>query len=313
MSIKEIISKIPIEQVIGHDIELTESGQRYFRGVEHDSLVIDKQTNLFYWNSAGMWGNALDWLTKIRGYSVADALEVLQQYSAIPIRKVVFDGLFKPNGPYYKLLDVFYNLGKKHRDYWYGRGYTDATIDAFKLGYTGIYYTIPIMFQSKLLNFQCRTPEKKIRTWTRGLGIQPFNFDILPNTDWVVITEGPVDAIIATQYRIPAISLLPNALNWDRNLSEYLAHIQEIYLFFDNDEAGLQGMRKVGKTFHNKCKVVDWEGYPEKFDVGDLLKLEKGKDIMGHLMAVSLPYDALKDSVSWSFYKGLVNNEGNML
>ena len=35
----------------------------YYRAIDHDSLVVDTQTGFFYWNSKGIFGKPLDYLT----------------------------------------------------------------------------------------------------------------------------------------------------------------------------------------------------------------------------------------------------------
>ena len=305
--IKELIHKVPIESIVGRDFELTKCGERYYRAVEHDSLVLDTKKNIFYWNSLGIFGSALDWLTKIKAMSISEATAVLQEYSGIPFQKN-FQLLLKPSYPYHALKHAFWQVGLGCRDYWYSRGYTDETINVFMLGHTGRHYVIPVVHDGKLLNFQCILPpapgrEKRVWNWTRGLGKQPFNFGILGDTDWVILTESPVDAIIAHQFGFPAISLMPNALNWDTELTHYLYHVNTIYLMFDNDEAGRRGLRKVGAKFSDRALVVDWDGYPDKTDIGDIFKMKNAHEKMDWLMHGSLPYEALKNRTSWEWYK----------
>lgn len=295
------IKKIPVLDVVGCDMLLTKSGKRYYRGVEHDSLVVDTEKNLFFWNSIGISGNALDWMCKIRGYSIADALEYLQKFSNLPLKKSI-DRLFEPNKPYYRLLKVFYELGKSYREYWYGRGYSDDSIDKFMLGYTGKYHVIPVIYNGELVNFQCRTPDKRIWSWVKNSKKQPFNFEVLTETDWVIITESPVDAIIADQYGFPAVSIFPNALSWDRDFTKHFLGINKVYLFYDNDKAGWRGMRRVSKYLN--CSVVDWEGYPEKTDVGDILN-DYSRDAMKDLIENSLPSDALSSDARIELYREL--------
>lgn len=302
--LKQAVSRVPVEQVVGRDFDLHRAGERYYRAVKHNSLVVDTEKNRWYWNSLGVSGNALDWLTKIRGYSVADSLEILQNYTKVPLRRSL-DILFEPQLPYPKLLQAFYQLGKKKRDYWYTRGYTDDTIDLFMLGYTGKHYVIPIIDKGVLLNFQCRTPEKRIWNWTKNSGKQAFNFSILPSTTWVILTESPVDAIIATQYGFPAVSIFPNSLVWDNKFTKYFAHLRKIYMLFDNDKAGWRGMKKLGKMFPNRAWVADWEGYPTKWDVGDFLKGADAERIKQFSLFLDrcLPADSMDSNTKRNFYR----------
>lgn len=305
--VRELVKKVPVEIIVGLDFDLTKSGERYYRGVKHNSLVIDLRTNTFHWNSLDIHGNALDWLLKIKGMAMSEAVKVLQEHSGIPFRKN-FESLFEPRYPYHKLAHAFWRIGWQHRDYWYSRGYNIETIDKFELGYTGRYYVIPVKHEDTLVNFQCIVPQtawtnKRVWNWTRGLGKQPFNFKILPDWDWVIITESPVDAIIADQHGYPAISVMPNALNWNKEFTGYLSHIKTIFLLFDNDVSGKRGLRKVGRYFGGRACVVDWEGYPEKTDVGDIFLMEDCEDRMGWLLKDCLPYDALKNDTNWAWYK----------
>ena len=112
-------------------------------------------------------------------------------------------------------------------------------------------------------------------------------------TKWVIITESPVDAIIATQYGFPAISLNPSALSWDDKLTKYLAHLDRIYLAFDNDVAGRRGVRRVGKRFKSRVRFIDWAGFPYKYDVGNLLNIVDGKQRLQNLLDTALPYGAI--------------------
>ena len=303
MSLRDELRKIPVEDIVSSDFPLNRSGGRYYRAIPHDSLVIDTEKNLFFWNSLGIYGDAYDWLTKVRGLSSMDAIEILQQYTRVPIKQVVNTGLFTPTGPYYKLLNVFYELGKGHRDFWYERGYNDDIIDLFQLGWTGKYYVVPIIHDGKLLNFHCRTRDKRMWSWTKGLGKLPFNFSTLKDNrcPYVIITESLVDCIIATQYNYPAVSLYPNALTLDNNFIGYFHGVPKIYLLFDNDDAGKRGMKNVSTKFANRAWVPQWVGYPEKTDVGDILKNE-GPAAMDKLLRDCLPADVLDNPMRKELY-----------
>jgi DNA primase len=294
MSIRDDLKHIPVDRIIALDFPLTRSGERYFRAVPHDSLVIDTKKNLFFWNSIGVSGDGYDWLTKVRGLSSMEAIKILQQYTNVPIKARVDTSLFTPSGPYYKLLSIFHELGKGHRDFWYERGYTDDTIDLFQLGWTGKYYVVPIIHDGKLLNFQCRTKDKRMWSWTKGLGKLPFNFSAIKDNEynWIIITESLVDCIIATQYGYPAVSISPNALGLDNRFVGHFHGIPKIYLMFDNDKAGKRGMKNVAKKFPNRSWVPQWEGYPDKADVGDVLK-DEGPYAFENLLDDCLPSDVL--------------------
>ncbi len=268
---------INIRDLVQQDFELKDY-RTYSKGVVHDSLVIDHSKNMFYWNSLGISGGPVEWLTEIKGLTYAEALIYLGKF--VDKKKDAPEHLkVLPESPIYqKLLEVFYETGKTHRDYWYSRGYSDETIDHFKLGYTGNCYVIPIIFQGILYNFQCRTPDKKIRSWTRGLGVLPFNFDVLSQNQNVIITESPVNAVAMYQYGYDAVAPNNGASSWQRWWTVYFNHVHNIIVAYDNDDPGYKGAEKVTKIFRDRAKILVWpEETPISYDLNDLLKENRPK------------------------------------
>ena len=170
------------------------------------------------------------------------------------------------------LVDAFFNLGKFYRDYWYNRGYTDATIDLFKLGYSGDWYTIPIFVDGEFRNFQCRTPDKRMRHWYRGVGPLPFNIDFVKNKDFFVLTEGPVDAIMCMQHGIPAMSTNTGAGYFKTEWIGEFKNLNEVWVIHDNDTAGKKGARRIGKVFGTVAKCYYFDGFVEGYDTSDYFR-----------------------------------------
>lgn len=48
-----------------NNIEVTSDNERYYRLVEHDSCVIDRRKNSFYWNSKGVNGNVINFVQTV--------------------------------------------------------------------------------------------------------------------------------------------------------------------------------------------------------------------------------------------------------
>lgn len=261
-----------LQDLIGQDYTVVDNNTRYMRTEEHDSLVIDKEKQVFYWNSRSIFGNAYTWLIRIKGYTKVEANRLLKDtnFFSVPVTQKVE----KKEGivPYVKLVDLFYERGKTHREYWHEkRGYTDKTIDAFKLGYTGEWYTIPIYVLGKFKNFQLRRqePKKRVAYWYRDGGKHPFNFSILSMTDWVVVTEGPVDAIMLRQNNIPAVSQISGSGYWNDKWNGLLLKLKEIYICYDNDDAGITHSVEVAEKFGVKAKVYNFWDFCHGFDVTD--------------------------------------------
>jgi len=264
-----------LESLISEDFILVNSNKRFSKTQQHSSLVLDREKNIFYWNSKNIVGGVYTYLTRVRGYTKAQALEMIKDVEENPylftntkekeVEEVV---------QYSPLVEIFYEYGKKFRDYWHNkRGYTDATIDEFKLGCTGIWYTIPIFEDGKFVNFQARmdTP-KTIKHWYKGVGPHSFNFSILKLTNWVVITEGPVDAIMLRQNDIPAVSQTGGSGCWNTNWNPLFATKKKIYVVYDNDDAGRFHGIKVASQWGRRAKVYNFEGQRDKYDITDYFK-----------------------------------------
>jgi len=273
--IKQLLDRVDIRVLIEKDFELRDYGT-YSKAVAHDSLVIDHSKNYFYWNSLEIRGNGLDWLTTIKGLPIIDAVKQLKEIAGDIPKQRVFEYPTEIN-IYPKLLDLFYELGKDHRDYWYNKKYSDNTIDRFKLGFTGKCYTIPVTFNEILLNFQCKVPKigdkpKKIWAWASGIGVLPFNFDALKDVKSVFITESPGSAISLSQHGFTAVSQTGGATNWNKLWNQYFISATEIIFLYDADKAGFLGANRVARQFEDRARVLVWpEGFKLKYGIDDYI------------------------------------------
>ena len=278
--VKQLLERVDIRTIISKDFELRDFGS-YSKGIIHDSLVVDHNKNYFYWNSLELRGNAFDWLTNVKGMPVVEAIKTLKELAGELPPQREFEYPLEIN-IWPKLMDIFYELGKTNRSYWYSKKYSDNTIDKFHLGFTSKYYVIPVVFGEKLLNFQCKIPAtetspKKIFGWASGLGVLPFNFDILKDTKSVFITESPGSVISLSQYGFNAVSQTGGASNWLKFWNQYFTHIEEIIIIYDNDKSGLLGSTRLAKQFEDRVKVFVWpDEFRLKYGADDLIN-DKGK------------------------------------
>lgn len=292
--LKKLVSNANLIEIISQDFDL-DDGRNYSKGLIHDSLVVDKRKNRFYWNSLGVSGNALDWLLTVKGLTENEAVKFLEMYQFGGL-ETHYDVPVGPPSIYSKLLDVFFELGRNNRDYWYSRGFSDKTIDTFKLGFTGKCYVVPIILEGQLYNFQCRTPEKRMWSWSRTTGALPFNFDVLKETRNILITESPVNSIALYQYGYSSISQTGGAGTWKKWWSSYLVNQTELDFIYDNDLAGLTGELRVAKLYKDRSQIFVWpEGTPPKYDPNDWLinGLTKPK-VIKLLMERLFPYEIVK-------------------
>ena len=136
---------------------------------------------------------------------------------------------------------------------------------------------------------------KIMKHWYVGIGPHSFNFSILKLTNWVVITEGPVDAIMLRQNDIPAVSQTGGSGFWDRNWNPLFAHKKRIYIVYDNDDAGKFHGNKVACQW-GRAKCYNFEGYPDKYDITDYFKNGGTKDTFISLLEKESKYGYQSDN-----------------
>jgi len=269
-----------LEQLIKSDFGFDGQYGRYRKTVQHSSLVYDSEKNIFFWNSRNIAGSTLDYLTKVRNMSFYEAKNLLRGEEdflpEIDIEKEI-EVVTSPD-----LVDIFYTNGWNDREYWHDkRGYTDETINKFKLGFTGEWYTIPIFERGEFVNFQLRKefPKKAVSLWYKHKGPHAFNFSQLTVTNWVVLTEGPPDCIMLRQNNIPAVSQTSGSSYWNTKWNSQLMRMKEIYIVYDNDTAGYKGAEKVAQYFGYKAKVYNFrESGKVGYDITDYFKEGNSKE-----------------------------------
>lgn len=262
-----------LHDLIENDYGIKGSG-RWFSSEEHSSLVYDAEKDMFYWNSRDIKGNALDYLTKIRGMDLKSAKEFINGFFGTPKDQ---DKSFPTYVPYPKLVDALWMNGIGNRKYWYDRKLKDETIDRRRLGYYEGWNLIPLEVDGKFANFQMRRdePEKKIKLWYRLDWWKPIliNHEMLQLVDTIYITEGPVDAFLLTQEGIPAVSHTGGAGYWDSAWFPHFHRIKKIYYICDNDRVGREAGRKVAKNLgYDRVFLYNFVDKPEKYDSGDYFK-----------------------------------------
>jgi DNA primase len=247
---------------------------RWLRSEVHSSLVVDTEKELFYFNSRGLRGTIVDYLTQVRGLSRQAAETIAKNRTAgMPV-----DGI--PGGlqaRFDKLVNLFHTSGRNDRDYWYRRGLKDPTIDRYKLGNYDGWNLIPIYDEGYFINFQCRKdiPEKRIRLWYKDMDFKPvlFNKDVLPFVESVFITEGMVDCILLNQLGFPSVCSTNGAMSWNLGWIKYFCKMKEITYIADYDRAGKLGANLVAKSLGLfRVKIVEFEGKADKYDSVDFFR-----------------------------------------
>lgn len=285
-----------LENLIAKDFTLVGAeSARYIRTAEHMSLVFDVEKDIFFWNSRNIVGDALTWLTQVKNMSFAEARQLLQdqpRYSTTVVYTINTEEGKQDVVVYPELVNIFWEkgLGVDQREYWYNRLLTDSTIDRFKLGYNDGWSTIPIFINGTFRNFQCRMDDpKKMRHWYKGVGPLLFNSDLLTVTDYILITEGMVDAILLSQLGYPAISHNAGS-NWMWWQRYFPVRIKDIVYIADYDKAGIAAARKVANILgRDRVRVVVFENRHDKFDTIDFFRNGGTKESFDRLLDDAKP------------------------
>jgi DNA primase len=266
-----------LSKLIDQDFGLEgKDGSRWAHAGDHDSLVLDNERGIFFWNSKEIVGDPLVYLTKIRKMGLTDAREYLRRFDGFSstvvytANNIIGDTVVLP-----QLVDVFFSLGKSHREYWYSRGITDTTIDRFQLGWYNENFTVPIFMDGTFRNFQLRRdiPAKKITHYYKHVGPLLYNSDLLKLVDKIYIAEGITSCLILNQEGIPSICCNDGAGGWMVDWFRYFIRQKEIVILYDNDTAGRKGALKVAKNLGEyRCKIYTFSGGYPRYDPVDYFK-----------------------------------------
>lgn len=83
-----------------------------------------------------------------------------------------------------------------------------------------------------------------------------FNTDAAWGAEEIVITEGEFDALVAKQLGLAAVGS-PGANTWQDTWDGYLEDARRVFVVFDQDQAGQQGVEKLLGRFGAKIKPVE--------------------------------------------------------
>lgn len=158
------------------------------------------------------------------------------------------------------------------------RGIHQETAQKFRLGYVKDAepghepyegkLAIPYITPSGVVDIRFRslngeTPKYLSRP---GAGTHIYNVSALFNDgDQLVVCEGEMDTIIATQSGFTAVGL-PGANNWKPFYSRVLADWGKILLFCDGDNAGKEMAKNISRELDNVFPIF----MPEGCDVNDV-------------------------------------------
>lgn len=261
-----------LQSLINDDFGYRHEGRDWGRSEQHSSLVVNEKEQRWYWNSMGISGGILEYLTLVRKMSKNKAKELIARigkFSTLPEETLKGDVL-----PYENLVDLLWNVGKNHREYWYKRCLTDSTIDRNLLGYYEGWSLLPLYEKGRFVNFQCRRdePSKFIKYWYDNSSFKPtlVNEEILSLVDSIYITEGTVDSLLLTQEGLPSVASTGGSGYWDNNWFSLFSNIENIYYIADNDDSGKWASKKVAESLGtSRVKIFKFDGTDKGYDTVD--------------------------------------------
>jgi len=163
------------------------------------------------------------------------------------------------------------------------RGITEATARTFRLGFVANPETGHELYQGKLaipyltpagvidIRFRSLNADSGPKYLSRpGATTHIYNIQALSqDTGMLVVCEGEIDTIIATQVGFTAVGL-PGANNWKPYYSRVLDGWEKIMLFCDGDNAGREMAKTISRELDNVFPVF----MPDNQDVNDVFLTE---------------------------------------
>lgn len=142
------------------------------------------------------------------------------------------------------------------------RGLTDKTLKENLIGWDGRRFTIPIFDeQGELVNVRlyrrnARSHADKMRSWARGYGQARLDgYDVLEESDEVLLCEGEWDRRLARQHGFPAVGHTAGAsvfkVEWASSFQDKI-----VYVAYDEDKTGDQGAMKVAQVLKGFARAV---------------------------------------------------------
>lgn len=222
---------------------------------------------------AGVWrdfsgdkrgGDLLDLWAASRGISIAEALKEARAY--LGVKEVKFEGhkpreYRRPDKP-----DITAPKGNVANYLLSTRNISHAALKAYQVAMTkdDTEICFPYLRGDELVNLKYLAIErvgikKRIRL-ERDCEPCLFGWPAIPeDARTVALCEGELDAMSLWQYGHPALSVFSgaNSHTWVEGEFPRLERFDEIFLCFDNDEAGKKGCRELAERLgRERCKVV---------------------------------------------------------
>lgn len=243
---------VDICDVVSYSEPLKDNPGRYVCGVNHNSLVVDRQKQAWFWNSRGLSGDAITWYQEIvnPGARFWEALEWLESLSGglvTPARAYTPKTPPKPVDPLSVDLAVIYHAAllesEKGLAWWAKRGISLDSIKRWVLGFKPDHWrrgpssTIPLLENGELRTIRNRIwnatgDDERYLPEKVGLGSWVFNSDIIEGADEITIFEGEIKCMVMNQLGEAGVSI-SGCSNLPRHYWPEIAKVPKVYVCLD--------------------------------------------------------------------------------
>lgn len=154
------------------------------------------------------------------------------------------------------------------KEYLNGRGISDATIAAYRVGENGSKMIFPFLRDGNLVLAKAREAADGAAPKPTSADCEPilFGWQVIGNdARSVLITEGEIDAMSVYEMGFPALSLPfggggGNKQQWIENEFDRLGVMDEVFLWLDNDSVGQQAVDEIVKRLGpERIRIVTTE------------------------------------------------------
>ena len=145
----EVKSKLSVVEVVGESVSLKKAGSTYkglcpFHGEKTPSFVVTPARESWHCFGCGLGGDIFSFVMQRDSVTFPEALRTLAQRAGVEIdertkhedaHRARLRGVLDSAIAFYHAVLVSSNAGKPALDYLHARGFTDATIEAYQLGW----------------------------------------------------------------------------------------------------------------------------------------------------------------------------------
>jgi len=301
----------PIEEIVRETVPLGPHNKALcpFHKEDTPSFLVNVKEQYFHCFGCGVGGDVFNFVMRQKGLSFPEALRYLAERKGIQVsldnialqeeqkRRAINSALAEAAKIYHE------SLSAEVIDYLKGRGLTEETIKAYRIGFcngqskyslpqedllsAGLIYeggrnyfegfiTFPHMLYGRVVYISGRGyPEKKHKKLEREkVSLNHLYNEQALNQKEVIVAEGEIDTLTLLQYGFNACGVL-GAGGFKEEWADKFKNFETVYLSFDADEAGEKGNLKIAELLGPKARLVF---LPDGEDANDFFKHSTKED-----------------------------------